>query len=88
MGITHADYFRIFPRLIDDAAPVTLALQCSIQWPDGRRLAIAVSDEKIRKIALLRIPYVDISFSFHGFSDDGREAFMARFDRSFHKGGG
>ena len=88
MGITHSDYRRILPRLLDDASEQHIDLKTRVRWADGRRLDILVSPEKVRKIALLRMPYVNINFEFQGFTHSEMEAFMVRFDRSFHKGGG
>jgi hypothetical protein len=90
MGITRADFGRIFPRL-PDLAQCALDLAADgaeVRWSDGRHLAVTVSPERIRAIALLRIPYVDICFAFSGFENAAVDEFMARFDRAFHKGGG
>ncbi|MGE0485810.1 MAG: hypothetical protein AB7Q81_16815 [Gammaproteobacteria bacterium] len=90
MGITSADFSRIFPRLFDPGqCVVELARDgARVSWPDGRRLAVKLSPERIRAIALLRIPYVDLAFEFRGFDAVAADEFMARFDRAFHKGGG
>lgn len=88
MGITHSDFRRIFPRLVEDANSHSGDLETEVIWDDGRQLRVSVSPEQIRKIALLRIPYVNISFEFQSFSSEARDQFMVRFDRAFHKGGG
>ncbi len=88
MGISHADFLRIFPRLVTDAAHADIGPDSRVSWPDGRTLRVQVSPEQRRRIALLSIPYVDIRFEFQGFSATAREAFMGRFDRAFQKGGG
>lgn len=88
MGITHADFRRIFPRLLADAASAEIGLLSRVRWADGRDLTVEVSPELERRIATLRMPYVHIRFIFQGFADDDADAFLARFDRAFHKGGG
>lgn len=88
MGITHADFRRIFPRLVSDATTVHGDLEVAVDWADGRGLRVAVSPEQIRRIARLRIPYVNIEFEFQGFSEDGLARFLRRFDAAFQKGGG
>ena len=87
-GMTHADFRRIFPRLIEDAEAVEGDLSQRVQWPDGKVLEVEVSEEKVRKIATLRMPYLDLSFTFQGFSNEQRDAFLERFERAFQKGGG
>ena len=87
-GMTHADFRRIFPRLLGDAETVEGDLNCTVLWHDGRCLKVQVSDEKTRAIATLRMPYLDICFEFSGFDDSERDAFLARFERAFQKGGG
>lgn len=90
MGITRADFRRIFPRLFEagQCALEAGADGATVNWPDGRHLHVTVSVERQRRIALLRIPYVDLDFRFEGFAAGDVDAFMVRFDRAFHKGGG
>lgn len=88
MGITHADFRRIFPRITADAANTEGDLERRVAWADGRALTVTVSPEMIRRIALLRLPYVNINFEFQGFSAAQQADFLTRFDRAFHKGGG
>jgi len=87
MGITHADFFRILPSAIDNHPYRRRNRGIEIQYGD-RSVQIELGDEKIRGIALLQLPYIDMSFAFHGFSDNQREAFMKRFDLYFRRGGG
>ena len=88
MGITQADFLRIFPRLVTTATSADIGMLSHIQWPAGMSLKVKVSQEFIRKIAAMRIPYVNIRFEFQGFTATARTDFMAHFDRAFHKGGG
>ncbi|MEQ8663575.1 MAG: hypothetical protein RLW62_22385 [Gammaproteobacteria bacterium] len=88
MGISHADFRRIFPRLLDDAAASVDGTGAHASWPDGRLLTVRLSPERERRIALLRLPTTDLEFEFRGFSPAACEAFLGRFDRAFQKGGG
>jgi hypothetical protein len=88
MGITHSDFRRIFPRLVTDATRAHIDLVSEVEWPGAQSLTVNVSREFTRKIALLRIPYVNILLEFRGFDELQRDDFMRRFDRAFHKGGG
>lgn len=88
MGISHADFRRVFPRLVSDAAFALDADGAKVRWPDGRHLVVSLGPERERRIALLRLPVTDLGFEFAAFSAAARDAFMARFDRAFQKGGG
>jgi len=86
-GLSHSDFYRVFPRLEPTATKVK-ERYFELERADGRKLEIQISPEKIRKLATLRIPYMDITFRFLGWSDAQRTEFFTDFDRSFQKGGG
>ena len=86
-GISHSDFFRIIPRFETDIEQISDRI-VAIFRRDNRRLEIELSAEKIRKLATLRIPYVDITFRFLGWNDSQRAEFFEVFDRAFQKGGG
>lgn len=88
MGITHRDFLRIFPRLVSDAEASVTTAGARVEWPEGRWLEVEMSAEQIRRIALLKMPYVNLEFTFGGFEPLEQARFMERFDRAFHKGGG
>ena len=73
------------PKALTDSE---LILTIHVEWPDGARLAATVSAQKLRRIASLSLPYVDISFGFFGMNAADRDGFLVRFDRAFQKGGG
>lgn len=86
-GLSHSDFFRIFPRIEPDSR--TIEERCvALERRDGRRLRIEISDEKVRRLGALKIPFIDITFHFTGWSDEQRAEFFAKFDRAFQKGGG
>ena len=87
MGLTHADFFRILPSAIDHHPFHSHDRRVEIDY-GGRSVQIELGDEKIRGIALLQLPYIEMSFTFDGFSDAQRKAFMDRFDLYFRRGGG
>ena len=88
MGISHDDFFRVFPSVVAPASWRRDGLTIHVEWPDGARLAATVSAQKLRRIASLSLPYVDISFGFFGMNAADRDGFLVRFDRAFQKGGG
>jgi len=87
MGISHADFFRVFPAVIDrrpfERLPGGLAYT-----EGGRRLAVTLSPESSRRIGMLELPVTCVAFLFEGYTPEQVDAFMARFDRHFHRGGG
>ncbi len=87
MGISHSDFFRIFPAVIHGRSFERL--------PDGirfeeseRRVLVRLSAESQRRLGMLRIPVTTIRLQFEGHTEAEVESFMARFDRHFHRGGG
>ncbi|MGE0860433.1 MAG: hypothetical protein AB7I01_23810 [Gammaproteobacteria bacterium] len=88
MGISRGDFLRVMPSLLAEAE-VQLAEVCvTARWPDGRRLEARLSREDERRIAALRLPVADVELRFRAAPADWVQAFMQRFDRAFHKGGG
>lgn len=87
MGLGAADFFRLLPRALAgmdygiEGARVETALQ-------GRRLAIAAEPLAVRRIAALVVERCRVTLAFHGWRAEDRLAFLARFDRAYHKGGG
>ena len=88
-GLSHADLRRILPRLTD-ASFASAEDYFSLEFADGRRVCLTVSPERERRLGLLRLPVVDIAFSFEGTAWVETEcaAFLRHFDRAFQKGGG
>jgi hypothetical protein len=86
-GLSHADFFRVFPR-IEPGWQRLLPLLVETPRDDGRVLQIELSDQHERKLASLRVPYIEITFRFAGWSENQRIEFFEKFDRAFQKGGG
>ena len=88
MGLSHDDFFRVFPAVVAPAHWRREGLSIHVEWSGGARLTATVSEQKQRRIASLTLPYVDIGFAFRGMDELECQHFMARFDRAFQKGGG
>jgi hypothetical protein len=86
-GLSHNDFHRIFPRIEPTARRIS-ASQFNLVRSDGRQLEINLSVEKIRKLGMLKIPYMQIMFRFSGWNAAQRAEFFKNFERSFQKGGG
>ena len=86
-GLSHSDFFRIFPRIEPGFRRV--ADRCvELEREDGRRLRIEISPEHARRLGSFSIPFIEITFRFAGWTDQQRVEFFQKFDRAFHKGGG
>jgi len=88
MGISQGDFDRIFPRVVVGATIVRDGLRVRAEWEGGKRLQIFLSEEKVRKLGRLQLPYLDLKFRFENFAESERDAFLERFHRAFQKGGG
>jgi hypothetical protein len=49
---------------------------------------IHIGEPKVRRIALMAIPYSTVSFLFRGVSAEQQQQFKTHFDLRFQRGGG
>ena len=87
MGISHSDFFRIFPAVIRGRSFERLSDGVLYEEP-GRRLLARLSAESERRLGMLRIPLTTVRIHFEGYSVEEVNSFMAAFDLHFHRGGG
>lgn len=87
MSITHADLFRLLPLAVGNR-PYTLDRdRIEVDMGEGT-VEIGFSGEQQRRIASLVLPVTHLHFRFRGMKPETASRFMARFDRSFQRGGG
>ena len=87
MGITHKEFLR---SLAPAVAPATFTVEgrtISVLGAPGK-VEITLSEERERRIALLRLPVVDVEIALSGFEPDALDRFLVQFDRAFQRGGG
>ena len=87
MGMTHRDFFRTFPAVARDVAWRSEGDSVVLEEAP-RRLVVRLGAEDQRRIAGLTLPTVNLRFEFEGYDEPGADAFMARFDLAFRRGGG
>ncbi len=87
MGVTHAECRRVLPLVVPDARLTWQGTRGRAEWPD-RSLEIELGPERVRRIASLCLPRVEVTLRFHGFSDRQRQDLLARFNRRFQRAGG
>jgi hypothetical protein len=87
MGLTHAEFFRILPPVIEDV-PYRIVGDV-VRIEDGaRRATLTLGPQIERRLGAMRLPGFELRFEFRGYERSEVEAFMARFDAVFHRGGG
>jgi hypothetical protein len=87
MGFTRAEFMRILPsalhgyayRVHDDSILVEVS---------GSRVTIRLGQERIRQIALLRLPCLDVEFDHAEVDEPAFRQFLRQFDLYYRKGGG
>jgi len=87
MGLTDDDFWRILPKAMGEHS----------YRIDGRTVhgnvnagtvEILLGPSQERRIALLRLPFAEVSFTFRGVTPDEQQAFKRHFDLYFQRGGG
>ena len=87
MTITHAEFLRSLAPAVAPATFTVDGLSISVIGAPGK-VEITLSEQRERRIALLRLPVVDVDIEFSGFEPDALERFLIQFDRAFQRGGG
>lgn len=87
MGLTHADFWRLLPRAMGEHTYEVSGNAVHAQVAGGS-LNITIGPSLERRIALLRLPYSVVSFTFNGVQESDQQAFKAHFDLHFQRGGG
>ena len=87
MGITHAEFFRVMGRALENRNHRFSQTGVSIE-DLGKSLEITLSEERERRIALMAIPATDVRLEFDGYSQEEIDATVTWFDRWFQRGGG
>jgi hypothetical protein len=87
MACTEAEWLRWLPDAIGRHAWDRAAHTATVRIGEGL-LYLGWSSGEPRVIALVRLPWLHVSFRFEGLGEDERRAFMRRFDLYMQRGGG
>jgi len=87
MGCTEAEWLGWLPAALGEH-PWTRDGSCVQAGIGLGSLQIDWQSAPPRRIALLRIPRLQVTFAFRGLDDSQRHAFMKRFDLYMQRGGG
>jgi hypothetical protein len=87
MTVTRAEFLRLLPDAVGGAAFVEAA--GAFQHSEGQRSwRIGFTPIAELKIGLIRLARHRVAFDFAGYDPEEIDAFMARFELYFRRGGG
>lgn len=87
MGLDHRDFFRLLPRAMGSQDYRVDRNEVHVQVGEGS-LLISIGPEQVRRIALLALPYCEVSFTFRDVTEAEQHGFKAHFDLHYQRGGG
>jgi hypothetical protein len=87
MGCTREDLLRWLPAATGHA-PARAEGDAIVLSVAGGEVRILLRELPPRRIALVALPVLAVSFRFDGLEDAARDAFLARFDLYTRRGGG
>lgn len=87
MGLTHADFWRLLPRAMGDHSYSRDGDSVTGTVHNGT-VKIDLGPPQERRIALLRLPFSEVSFLFSGVTETQQQVFKKHFDLHFQRGGG
>lgn len=90
MGYTRPEFMRTLPSALHDYDYTVEGDVITIIAPEapGKSMTITLGSEAVRKIAMIRIPYMHVDFDFTQVEAAVHKRFLAQFDLYFKKGGG
>jgi len=87
-ALSHADLFRLLPRLVAPAEVRAGTEGMLARFADGRRLGIRLEPETGYHLGSLRLRSTRFTLEFEGWLESQIRAFLAHCDRSLQQGGG
>ena len=88
MGFTHSELLKGLPSAVVPYEVVKVDELVHEMHFDGRLVRLLLSPERARVIASISLPVTDVVLSFFNFDEMQYTAFMDRFKRYLHRGGG
>lgn len=87
MGFTRAEFLQLLPAALHDY-PYTHRGDDIHVWVQGVPLTMTLGVEQVRRIAMLALPYIPVTFTYAGVAEADFQAFLRQFDLYYRKGGG
>ena len=90
MGYTRVEFMRTLPAAMHDYDYTVEDDVITVIAPEApdKTMIITLGDEAIRKIAMIRIPFMYVDFDFSQVDEVVHKRFLTQFDLYFKKGGG
>lgn len=87
MGFTRVEFLRILPAALRNYSytQVDNRIEVLIQ---GKPLIITLGEEQVRRIAMLALPYIPVTFNYAAVPEQAFKVFLQQFDLYYRKGGG
>lgn len=87
MTISHSEFFRTLPAVMGALPYIVDGSEISAVQ-GTRRLKINLSPEGRRNFGPIPLPVTHVELAFDGYSPEQAQAFLARFNNYFRRGGG
>jgi hypothetical protein len=90
IAVTHDEFYRLIIKTIIDNHLLKIDLEnANVSFPFlNGHVNINLENQLTRKIASLTIHHTPMTFVFHGLAKDEVDAYLQKFNTTFHKGGG
>lgn len=88
MGFTRNELLSGLANAVSPYTVLTLEAAIILIEGQGRQVQLHTGADRIRAIASMRVPCLAVKLEFFGFDIEQYQAFMLRFKKSLHKGGG
>ena len=90
MAVTHNEFYRLITKTISNSELIKFdKINASVSFPFLRgEISISLEEQKIRKIASMKIDHTPMNFKFMKLSKDEIQTYIQKFDITFQKGGG
>lgn len=87
MTISHKDFLRTLPAVLEGASHTVSGRVVEAKWPD-RSLTIYLSPEGERDLGSLELPVTGVTLEFQNFSAEQESQFMEYFREHYQRPAG
>ena len=87
LGVSEQEFFRMLPPAIENRPFVRDGRTVRLEV-DGHTVTFELGPEQTRRLGMLELPYMEVTFGFGGLPPEARARFMERFQLYFRRGGG
>ena len=88
MGFTRNELLKGLPSAVAPYAIIQEGQYCVIAAFRNQVVQITLGEERLRTIASIALPVIDVMIEFENFSQQDYAVFIERFRKYLHRGGG